>query len=283
MKTKLYSYAHLESAQKLFPLLVDKKGWLEEQWKDDEINACKQLEMNNFIKKPSLATYPQANIFQLPHPRLGEDFYIVNEILATQKNFRTFLSIGCGGGQKELMLAKSNSHISFIAIDNAPYVELLNLVAKELGLANIVFKNRDLRDGDFKNFDMVYSFAVIYCIPDEFLSNYFKLIMNALSPQGLALIGCSSNYSLKIKIIKFIRSVLPKIKKENYKQTGWLRDVRHVRRFFPKHVIIDNLYAFGYFSGKKIGRALSVQYAIEFFQKKIFPITNQSYLFVLRK
>lgn len=56
MKTKLYSYAHLESSQKLFPLLVDKKAWLEEQWKDDEINACKQLEMNDFIKKPSLAT-----------------------------------------------------------------------------------------------------------------------------------------------------------------------------------------------------------------------------------
>lgn len=106
--------------------------------------------------------------------------------------------------------------------------------------------------------------------------------MDTLNPQGLALIGCSSNYSLKSKIVNLIRIIFPKFKRRNVKQTGWLRDVRHIKQFIPKQAIIDNLYKFDYFGGKKSVRSLSVRHAVEIFQKYIFPITNSSYMFVLR-
>lgn len=111
----------------------------------DEINACKLFEMNEFIKSPSLATYPARDLCQQA-TLMPEDFSIANELLASNKGLRTFLSIGCGLGQKELMLAKSNPQVSFVAIDNAPYVESLNLIANELKLTNIDFKSGDLRN-----------------------------------------------------------------------------------------------------------------------------------------
>lgn len=58
MKTKQYSCSHLEAARKKFHERVALESWLEEQWKDDEINACKQLEMREFINSPSLENYP---------------------------------------------------------------------------------------------------------------------------------------------------------------------------------------------------------------------------------
>ena len=84
------------------------------------------------------------------------------------------------------MLAKSNPNVSFVAVDNAPYVESLNSIAKELNIENIVFLNVDIRDGALSKFDVVYSFAFIYCIPDEFLADYFNLIMKILNPKGIA-------------------------------------------------------------------------------------------------
>lgn len=281
MKAKLYAYAHLEAARNIFPERVAQEGWLEEQWTDDEINSCKLLEMNAFIKSPSLATYPIKDM-RSSAAFMPEDFSIASGLLANNKNLRTFLSIGCGLGQKELMLAKSNPQVSFVAIDNAPYVDSLNSIANELGLTNIVFKNIDLRVVNLGKFDVVYSFAVIYCIPDEFLADYFKLIMNMLNPQGRALVGCSANYSLKSKIVNLIRFIFPKFKRKNVKQTGWLRDVRHVKQFIPEQVTIENIYKFDYFSGKKSGGTLPVKYAIEIFQKYIFPFSNRSYMFVLR-
>lgn len=281
MKAKLYAYAHLEAARKLFPERAAQEGWLEEQWKDEEINACKLLEMNDFITSPSLATYPIKDMCSSA-ALMPEDFSIANELLANNKNLRTCLSIGCGLGQKELMLAKSNPQVSFVAIDNAPYVESLNSIAVELKLTNIVFKNVDLRNVNLGKFDVVYSFAVIYCIPDESLADYFKLIMNTLNPKGWALVGCSANYSLKSKIVNLIRFIFPKLKRKNVKQTGWLRDIRHVKKFIPKQVTIEDLYKFEYFSGKKSGGVYSTRHAIEIFQKHIFPISNRSYMFVLR-
>lgn len=273
MKTKQYSCSHLGAASHKFPERVTQEGWLEEQWKDDEINACKQVEMSAFINAPSLANYP----IKFPLAP-SKDFQIADELLATHKNFRTFLSVGCGFGEKELMLAKSNPHVSFVAVDNGPYMESLNSIAKELKLTNIVFKNMDIRDGNFSKFDVVYSFAVIYCIPDEFMAGYFKLIMKTLNPKGVALIGCSAHYSLKLKIINLVRYIFPKKKKDIVKQVCWLRDIKHVQQFIPKNLIIENLSRFGY-SGKKSDGKRSVR---SIFEIMLSPISNSSYMFVLK-
>lgn len=102
MKTKLFSYAHLEAARDIFPERVESREWLEELWSDEEINTCKQFEMNALIKAPSLATYPAWDFCQSVAQR-PEEFWIVNELLASNNGLRTFLSIGCGLGEKELM------------------------------------------------------------------------------------------------------------------------------------------------------------------------------------
>ena len=41
MKIKLFSDAHLGTAKELFPELIDDPIWLNTQWTDEEINACK--------------------------------------------------------------------------------------------------------------------------------------------------------------------------------------------------------------------------------------------------
>ena len=250
-------------------------SWLEEQWKDDEINACKQVEMSEFINSPTLENYPI--MFPITPP---PDLKIVNELLATRKDFRTFLSIGCGFGSKELSLAKRYPHVSFVAVDNAPYVESLNEIANKLNLNNIVFKKIDIRDKDFGAFDVVYSFAVIYCIPDEFLDNYFKLIMKTLNPKGVALIGCSSHFSLKLKIISLFRYIFPKMKNGGFKQIGWLRDIKYVQQYIPKQLIIESLFKFDFSGGNKSSGKYSVRSIIE---ALLYPISNTSYVFVLKK
>lgn len=287
MKAKLYSQAHLDAAQSIFTEKYHMQKWLDEQWKDHEINACKLLEMNGFINSPSLESYPLGSTFAAKL-NMQEDFHIAQRIISKHKNIQRFLSVGCGLGAKEMMLAKCNPSISFIAIDNAPYVEQLNLVAKELKLTNIIFKNGDLRDGGFKNFDVVYSFAVIYCIPDEYLKSYFKSIMDALNPNGFALVGCSSNYHFQSKIVHFVRIMFPKFKRVGGKQTGWLRDVNSVKQFIPKQAIINQCYEFDYLSeldslnGKPIAKAFTMRYIFEMVKSFVYSVSNRSYMFVLR-
>jgi SAM-dependent methyltransferase len=275
MKTKQYSSAHLEAAKILFPEQSSKESWLEEQWNDDEINACKKLEMSELINSPTLENYP----IKFPILSPSHDFKIADELLATHKDFRSFLSVGCGFGEKELMLAKRYPHVSFVAVDNAPYVEKLNLIAEEMILNNIVFKKMDIRDTDFGMFDVVFSFAVIYCIPDEFLGNYFTIIMNKLNPKGVALIGCSANYSLKLKIISLFRYIFNKNKKGSVKQIGWLRDIKHVKQYIPKELMRENLFKFDFSCGNKTSGKYSVRSIIE---TLLYPISNSSYLFVLK-
>ena len=88
MKTKPYSCSDLEAARKKFPERVALESWLEEKWKDDEINACKQVEMRTFISTPTLENYP----IKFPLAP-SKDFQIADELLATHRHFRTFLSV----------------------------------------------------------------------------------------------------------------------------------------------------------------------------------------------
>lgn len=282
MKGKLYSYSHLETARSIFPERVERKEWLAEMWKDEEINACKQVELREFIQSPSLATHPIKDLCSPDAPMPG-DLLIVNEYLANNKEIRKFLSIGCGLGNKELMLAKSNPQVSFVAVDNAPYVESLNAVAAELKLTNIKFiRTIDIREAKLGKFDVVYSFSVIYCIPDEFLASYFEYIMSGLNPHGLAFVGCN-DFPIKSKIASLIRSTFPFLKRKNTKQLGWSRDIRHVKQFIPKEVTIDNLYRFPHFKETDIksARTLSGGHAINFFKNKSSRKVN-CYLFALK-
>jgi SAM-dependent methyltransferase len=287
MKIKLYSPGHIEAARACFPERFEVKGWLDRKWTDEEINDCKFYEMKDFIESPSLSTYPIPDVLE-PTRVMPDDFHVVNEYcLLSKTNIKSFLSIGCGLGEKEMRLAKNHPNISFIAIDNAPYVESLNNVAALLGISNIYFKRVDLSKMDKGKFDIIYSFAVIYCIPDEYLAEYFELVKQYLNPYGTAFIGCSSNFSLIAKIKNGILKLLPmSATKLIMKQTGWVRDVSHVKRYIPADLKIDILYHFNHSDHLKhrlIDKFPLFRSIIGLFSKYVFPVSNSVYLFVFRK
>uniref|UniRef100_UPI004049ABCB class I SAM-dependent methyltransferase n=1 Tax=Flavobacterium sp. TaxID=239 RepID=UPI004049ABCB len=171
MIKKLYSKAHLEIAEKIFSNKIN-HDWYNCKWTDDEINKCKEIELNLFITTPCLTTYPIKN-FDLNEIPNNEIKYLVNFLMKT--DVKSFLSIGCGLGNVEMMLAHKFPLINFTAIDNSPYTNNLNKLANDLNLSNITFINQDLRYGNFQyKYDVVYSFAVIYCLEDDELENYFK-------------------------------------------------------------------------------------------------------------
>ena len=48
MQIKLYSPTHLNEAKVLFPDKFENYSWLNSLWTEEEINACKALEMEAF-------------------------------------------------------------------------------------------------------------------------------------------------------------------------------------------------------------------------------------------
>jgi SAM-dependent methyltransferase len=267
MKSKLYSSAHVKTANKLF----SKKdiSWYNEQWTDSEINECKAIELKMFIDKPSLKTYPKPELID-QNRKPSELQLIANKYLS---GYKTFLSIGCGLGETEMWFAKQHPNIVFTAIDNAPYVEGLNNVALDLGLTNITFIHSDLRTANLGKFDVVFSYAVIYCIPDDYLEGYFKQLCLHTSPNGLMLVGCSSNLFFLSKLKALIKPSRPT---QLMKQTGWRRDVGHVRRYIPNYIHTEKTYHFNHFFNPSLPRFMCE------FSKRYIPITNPSYMFVLR-
>jgi SAM-dependent methyltransferase len=264
MKKDLFSEAHIETAATLFP---DKDSdWFRLQWTDDELNACKKIEFESFITQPSLATFPKRHLFESYKP--------VEEVLQVEKLIKekkSFLSIGCGLGEKEMWLARMHPQIQFVATDNAPYVEGLNEVAKELGINNIVFRKIDLRKIEIGTFDVVYSFAVIYCIPDEYLTSFFNLIYKLTKPGGVCLVGCSSNYNIMLQLINFLN---PK-RRAGTKKIGYLRSVSYLNRFVPSNLGIFKIFKLDHFSFPRFKKVVGV------ISRIVWPISDASYLIVM--
>lgn len=106
MKQNLFSSSHLAQAKKLnYP--VDDLNWLNALWTEEEINACKREELKGFISKPKLSTYPQKNFILSPlkDPSFSggiQEVLIIDSYFKANPWIKTFLSIGCGMGQKEL-------------------------------------------------------------------------------------------------------------------------------------------------------------------------------------
>lgn len=285
MKAKLYSVAHLETAKKLFPSKANQEDWLDFIWTDAEINACKLYEMEAFINAPSLSTYPHSGLLD-PQSSVPEELRIVDRYLSSlTMPAASFLSVGCGLGEKELRLARTHPNVSFVAVDNAPHVECLNKLASELGLRNIIFRNCDLKTLAPEKYDVVYSFSVIYCISDRALPCYFNLLINNLGDNGVAFVGDTSNYNLILKCQLFVLRCIRIIMKRNtgLKQTGWLRDLREIYRFIPNSATIGHVFQLDHLIRSRFLNKTGLGQILRFFSEKCFPISNSSYMFVLRK
>ena len=53
---KLFSFAHMDAARKLFPEKINQQ-WCNNQWTDEEINECKAYEGMSFCKSPTKSSY----------------------------------------------------------------------------------------------------------------------------------------------------------------------------------------------------------------------------------
>lgn len=267
MKIKLFSDAHIQTAKQIFP--EKDLNWFNQQWTDAEINTCKAAELKPFIDNPSLITYPKPELLA-PDRKPTELQLIVNNYIGNNK---TFLSVGCGLGETEMWLAKQHPDVTFTAIDNAPYVEGLNKVASELRLNNITFIGADLKTARLEKFDVVYSYAVIYCIADDYLESFFNQLSLSMNKNGIMLVGCSSNFFLLSKLKTLIKQNKPT---KLMKQTGWRRDVAHVRRYISKPLHIEKTHHFNHSYNPRL------PLIIRQFSKRIVPISNASYIFVIR-
>ena len=216
MRIKLFSGGHLSSARILFTNKIDDENWLNKKWTDDEINKCKYYETKDFIKNPSFKEYKSflsnLTLDEFCKDDLIFDWYLkeLGEIDCDNLNI---LSIGCGQGQRELLLA-DKFNINITAIDNAPYTNELNFVAKELGLSDKVkFTNmsgKKLSFGD-ESFDIIISHAVVYCIDDEELNNFYSEKFRVLKNNGLVFMSTGSNISIFSKIKIYLKKILKKM------------------------------------------------------------------------
>lgn len=264
-------------AKKLFQNVGS--DWHGKQWTDHEINACKNLEMEKFIANPSIKTVGSGRKHLFTENfEMSEDTAIVDSKIS--KNVRSFLSVGCGMGEKEIALAKRHPKISFTAIDSAPHTEGLNNIVKELGINNLSFKQHDLRSGPIGKFDVVFSFAVIYCIPDDGLIKYFNSLKDSIFLNGRIFVGCSSNLSV-VEIFKHpVRFILRKIYKKRLfglKVTGWKRNISHIKARMPKDLMISAVTYQDHYHSSGI-----FYYLMSLISKHFYPINNASYLLELK-
>ena len=189
MHPKLFSTSHMSAAKTLFPERISLE-WCNTQWTDEEINCCKSYELKEFSKSPRLSNYPGIKFLEDVPKR--DEFEIIDSYIKNHPEIKCILSVGCGLGQFEIFLARRYPGIDFLCIDNAPYIESLNPVIKELQLSNIAFKNFDLRNGPVGEFDLVFSMSVIYCIPNDSLSDYFSALNKSKKTGGVIIVGCTS-------------------------------------------------------------------------------------------
>ena len=276
---KLFSSAHMKAAVQIFPEQIN-YDWCKQQWTDNEINICKALELKSFISRPSLSTYPIEN----HHLNLNnkDQVKIVDQYILLNPQIKTMLSVGCGLAETEIYLAKKYPDLDILCIDNAPYVENLNTLARELKLKNLEFRNLDFKDGLTEEFDLVFSMSVIYCIPDKSLEDFFNSLNKAKKPGGHIIVGCSSNLSLFIKLRLNLKKILIsfKLMKDpinslKLKQIGWLRSAKSILLKIPSTIKTTKVKNINHYNN-------NYPKIINLISEKIYPLTNTGYMFFLK-
>jgi ubiquinone/menaquinone biosynthesis C-methylase UbiE len=152
----------------------------------------------------------------------------INKIveLANLKGEEIVLDLGCGTGNLTLEIAKKVKRV--IAVDfSEKMIAVARHKAKSLGLENIEFKAKDIRDIDLENFvDLAVSNFVIHHLIYEDKIEVLFTIYRALKKNGRVIIG-----DIVGKEEDFKKS--NKILKENYKRkygrvSGYLKNLHHV-------------------------------------------------------
>ena len=297
MKIKLYSGSHINSANKIFPHKIGNLVWHNSKWTDEEINECKSIDHQDFILNPSYENYKKNYLNSLNFSDYFKNkndeqirFYN-NEFKNLNKSGLKILSIACGEAQRELFLAK-NFNLDIVAIDNAPVTEKLNIISKNIKMkGSIVFKNINGKKLPFENshFDYVISDCLIYCLEDNEINNFFRECLRVLKKNGINIISIDSRLSLVRKLYLFLKKITNKNFNINYthdtniKQSGYMRDVKHILKYLPKNAKIEKTHI-GLNTENDFGKIfLKLKPFLIFFSSKIYPILGTKAIFKFKK
>ena len=272
MRQKIYSTSHLASAAKIFPEKID-SAWLEQQWTDEEINECKRHEFSAFINKPDVDTYPSKFLDAKSHGR--EELDIIIELLR-EKKISKCLTIGCGNGEIEFLLARLFPNVEFIAQDIAPHIHALETLRQQQGLENLSFR-KDL-DSE-THFDLVFSMSVVYCIPENEQAEFFSYLLKKLNNNGVLLVGCLGvmnpiDIGLNLPIIKNIKSLAGKLKRmlkgvlaPRAKVIGYAYTLQNVIHRLPNNAVVEVIHFLNFsrrirlYIFRHITRVLGISYS----------------------
>ena len=84
-------------------------------------------------------------------------------------------------------------------------------------------------------------------------------------------------------MIKFSQFRFYFFKKKVYKKSGWSRNWKVVKKYIPKNLSILSINFSGHYSQIPLGKNLKfLVFPIYIFSKYIYPISNGSYLFVIK-
>jgi len=279
MRTKLFSRAHLRSAEVQFPDRIKSADWKGRVWTDQELKDCVQYEFSDFIKNPNLQTYP-ASIEQIQNfsSSISRELDILDDRLNAFPKISSMLSVGCGFGEKEMWLAQRHPDCKFTCVDMSPACDSLNLMANELGIKNIVFFQKNAKQLDMFDFPLLFSWGMLYCLNDAELRSYFRNLTKSVCLGAELFVGTAANISL-LGRLQFLGETFRRETDLDLKQTGWRRSFGEVKKCIPSELKLIRRHHLRHedqvFLGKRFPPIVS---PVSWFSQNVFPVSNSSYL-----
>ncbi len=107
------------------------------------------------------------------------------EQVSRKKNYGRVLSIGCGDGLSELMIAPHSTHITAIDVSSEA-IKLAKKNAAEMGIRNVDFHclPASSLDGS-QRFDTILCISFLHHVPERELLNFLSKVYSILKPGGL--------------------------------------------------------------------------------------------------
>lgn len=104
--------------------------------------------------------------------------------LSGLKKFNRVLSIGCGHGEFELLLAPHAEHITAVDL-SSDAIELAKRNQSKADITNVDFRCQSFNDISWdEHFDVITCIAFLHHVPKSKLLNFLKQAYNHLSPNG---------------------------------------------------------------------------------------------------
>lgn len=283
MMHPLLSDGHIAAARKLFPSKACDPDWLQRQWTDEEVSACKIYEFINAVgSEPTLRDWEAAVVNGVPISEYTDEVleWYVSRL---RDPHQTVLSIGPGLGHREIALLFGGHCRAIDAVDITPYQGHLNRMLPDDVSRRLRSVHGNVLSLPYAGnaFEVILCHAVVSCIPDALLMPCFKEMLRVLKPGGLCMVSCSANLSpyIKTKIWAGKYNYPP-----GWKQIGWLRDRRHIVRRFPSGTKLLGIQHLQHDLPVFLKRRHRfIGHAIQQLSRRVYPLINQVNAFEITK